>query len=569
MTPIPNRPASISTLRRLSRDQATGVLRLRSEDADDLDLYTMGGEVISACGLADDWLFGRLAYASGMASEAALAAAAEKADQMALPDALVDDGILSIEQLQELQGECFRDNLVQACIIPWRSADFAPEDAVFPPNMQLGFDTGGFLDFVETWYETVRPLRILMIRGRDPMLSRIADAPPAQGDAAEVDALVAPRRLASAVMATSPLVGFRTLAALIERIADGGIAVDGQRLSGDGLASVTGELEAVDTSHELVGEGATADTIALDPADDDELQALEMVEADDAVETLDGVLEEPTVGRGVDRAIDYDRVEAGGHVKVYDVLDKVDLSHVETFPGSEEVLAVEEDDEELEIAGAESTLEIEGGAEPEVFSSLEEASDPSAELAMGEADPAFDDVDTSDVPPIHLSGTEESIEMVFDVDEEEPPLPPLGPAIGKSLMEQLPAIGFEAKQLDAFERRIAVFNRIFRVVFDAFAGSLGKDATRERFDSFLRDDSLQFPELFTGLHVNADGTLDAAGLVQNLASGHPTNSDSFLHQGLYELIYVHLYDAKDVLSPDGEREMMDQIAAYEEELHRR
>jgi len=655
----------VQTLRQLCEERVTGVLRVRAAYADGLDLYYMGGEVISACGLADDWFFGRLAYHAGAVDLPSLGEAASKAMQMALPDALMESGSLSIDRLQELQGECFRENVVLACVAPWVSADFAAEDAVFPPNMQLGFDTLAFLEQVDSWFETVLPLHMLRARGLDPRLSRIDGAPAPEGDAARLEGLLDGEPRLSVLLARSPLVPYRTLEALVRRITVGGIAVDGRPLPGDELASVTGELEAFESSREVGGEGETVEAVALEPdsedepmalealdadadlggletleaddeplatleaddeplatleaddeplavegldaddeilalegmdaddeilalegmdaddeplavegldADDDPL-ALEGLEADEGVETIDEVPEgeEQTLGRTSDGRIDYDHVEAGGHVQVYDVLDKVDLSHVESFPATDEDLALGDDEgEELEIAGAETTLEIEGSAEAPVFSSVEEDSDVSAEFALDSDDPAVTAATTGDRPPIHLSGTEESIEMVFDVDDEEgPPAPPLGEDPGPSLVEQLPAIGFEASQLAGFERRIEVFNRIFKVVFDTFSASIGGPQTRARFDSFLRDDSLQYPDLFTDMSVNEDGTLAPASLVRNLAAQHPANSDSFLHQALYELIYVHLYDAKDVLSPDAEREMMDQIAAYEEELHRR
>ncbi len=595
MGPNPTLPASAASLRELCKQEVTGVLRLRSIVADDLDLYYMGGQLISACGMGDDWMFGRLAFQAGLVELEALAAATDLAMEMALPDALVQASAISIEQLQELQGECFRENVVRAAVLPWDSADFAAEDAVFPPNMQLGFDTGAFLDRTEAWYGSVWPLLGMIDRGHDPRLARDDDGGGDDDARAIVSLLDTPTEL-SRVLARSPVVPFRTLAILADQISAGALTVDGRRLLGDELASVTGELEALG-SREIDVDGDTIDTLPLEPvvaAESLSLEALGEISGDEQDEP---VLE----GRTDEGEIDYEHVDAGGHVKIYDVLDKVDLSHVEAFPDAGELAAPSadglDDEESLEIAGAETTLEIEGSGEADFLSTLEPdeaegadsgdfevAAADEEELELGEDsefevgddgeladDPVIDAAISGETPPIQLSGTEESIEMVFEVDDEEEdaPAPPLGEDPGPSLVEQLPAIGFEASDLEDFERRIGVFNRIFRVVFDTFARSIGADQTLARFDSFLRDDSLQFPALFTDMHVNDDGTLDAAGLVRNLAAHHPSSSDSFLHQGLYELIYVHLYDAKDVLAPDEEREMMDRIAAYEEELHRR
>lgn len=127
--------------------------------------------------------------------------------------------------------------------------------------------------------------------------------------------------------------------------------------------------------------------------------------------------------------------------------------------------------------------------------------------------------------------------------------------------------GFSTAQVDSFRVRIGVFNEIFRVIFDTFRAALGDEAVLDRFGRFLKDDSLQYPSLFRDLGVGKDGTLKSASLIQNLADAEPVDSDTYLHQGLYELIYVHLYDAKDVLTPEQEQSMMDQIAAHEETLH--
>ncbi len=538
--------AGLSRIRDLMAEQATGVLKLSSPTNTDHDVFLMNGEVIACSQVAEDWLFGRLLVASASVSIDDLAPLLEAGND--LIDGLMQKQLLPMDEFQTLQGECFRDNLVYACVGAWVSTDFEAQDAVFPPNMQLGFDAGTFLDETIAWNERAQPLLDMLDRRQNPAFELAPDAELPGNDEGQVVNLLDRSANLSELLAFSPLVRYRTLAALVRLISSGIISISVDKDSDIDLASLTQELEPL-TAPVVSGE-----------MDLPEGAAEELSESEDAL---------------VEEGIDYDKVEAGGHVKVYDVLDKVDLSHVETFPdrGGEEIEAEEEiieaaAEHSIELGEASESVDVgDGDGDGSVYSLDEPASFEGSDVS-GSLE--------TDAPPIHLTGTEDSIEFFIDVDEDDNREVEARFDTGTHVLSEEDRISagpvgkelpFSEQEIAAFSKRIEVFNKIFRIIFETFREPLGAAKTRDRFNTFLGDDSLQYPALFKDISVEEDGTLDAGGLLHNLADGEHGELDSYLHQGLYELIYVHLYDAKDVLTPDQEQSMMDQIATLEEDLH--
>jgi len=543
-------PAGFETLRQLNEASATGILHLRAGACTDADVYFMDGGVISVCTLADDWLLARLMTASGAMGRDELQILQADLDEMPLPDALLRRDMLAMETMQRIQGECFHENFMRACVSPWESADFLAEDVVFPPNMQLGVDTIGLLDEAESWYQRVQALLTIAARPCDPVFHRTSEPLPDDEGQSAVASLCREPITLSEVVARSPFVPFRTELILVRMVAAETLSISVDAGRDQAPISVTGDLETVLETLEV---GDTLTSSAIDPM----TASAEVLDS----QAFDDI---PAEGRADDGEIDYEHVAAGGHAKVYDVLDKVDLSHVDTIPtAGEEFMAPADDEEDLVVAGSdEDSLDA-----PDIGSEDGDSSEMLIEIDSedypGESDSNFE------APPIHLSGTEEALELAIEDDEDS------APSVVEILTEpQEPAdeeisgeTGFTPAQVDSFRKRIGVFNQIFRVIFDTFRAALGDDAVLDRFGRFLQDDSLQYPSLFRDLSVGKDGTLKAAALIQNLADAEPVDSDSYLHQGLYELIYVHLYDAKDVLTPEQEQSMMDQIAAHEEQLH--
>lgn len=721
-------PSGFEALRDLHGANATGMLVLRAARFDDIDVYFMDGQVIACSGLGDEWLMGRLLIASGTVSADDMQRAMGREDHESMIDFLMQNELLSMNSLQGIQADRFRDNVHFACTAPWSDASFSKQDAVFPPDMQLGIDTPGLLDEIAEWYERVQPLLVMQRRGQDPVFARVPKSRLGKGELKIVTKLVKQPIPLSTALALSPLPRYRTLASLAQLVAKRVLSVS---IAGEDdleKASLTGELEVLSASLETSEEAILLSTMEIEPlvaeaqglsglasdsgvtgppdpeglqpendeeeaffADDIDEDAIGEVSsadieaagearlareaeedariaaltqqdapAEDAagdgeaeeIEELDeasiavvedsdiagddeegdagageagepdatdvvepgkppadapvedppdaGLAPEDVAGDGEERQIDYEK----GNVKVYDVLDKVDLSDIGEIPGvnGDDVPVVVEEFDGDAIAAVENSIELGEGSEdleegmvdtdmdPELLapeskvSEPGDAPDPDSVAGMddgglGSSADLFDssaDLHASgEVPPIHLSGTDDSVEFFIDEDEDGLAVVRISEssiaAINASDRTRLDLPGdipFNEGQLTAFLQRIEVFNRIFRVIYESFAERLGTEATLARFDRFLGDKSLQYPALFEEMKTSEDGTLAPASLIMNVAKAQPQDHDYFLHEGLYDLIYIHLYDAKDVLSPDGERGMMDQIVAYEEQLHR-
>ena len=546
-------PPTFSTLRQLYEGGVTGVLRLRAEGWTDVDLYFMDGTLISAAALSDDWLLARLLHMGGALPYAALGPLVEAVESMPLPDALFEQEQMHVEVVQAAQCECFHENVAMACATPWHSADFCPEEVVFPPNMQLGIDTSVLLDEMAAWFQQVDPLLAIVHRPSDPTFRSTGQLPPSSEPHATIAARCKEPTRYSKLLACSPWVPFRSQLALAHLVTSEVLVIEVEPADGGEPLSMTGELRAI-------AEATVTDEFG------ERLSASHIASISSSSDGETSIVGEELQGAESGGGIDYEHVDAGGHAQVYDVLDRVDLSHVDAFPGHEELIETAADDDELVIAAAEESIEIGGG---EVFGEvLSDDDEMMIEIDSADSESNFDSVSHADAPPIHLSGTEEAFELSIDDEDDLAPEPAQTPDIGGEIPEELPTgLRFSPDEIRSFDRRIQVFNQIFRVIYETFRGVLGDEAVHQRFDRFLEDESLQYPNLFSGLTTNRDGTLGPAPLIRNLATEDPADADSFLHQGLYELIYVHLYDAKDVLSPEDEQTMMDQIAAHEELLH--
>ena len=355
--------AGLSKIRDLMAEEVTGVLKLGSRFHTDHEVTLMGGAVIACSQIAEDWLFGRLLVANASVSIDDMAPLLE--DGVALTDGLMQKQLLPMDELQTFQGECFRDNLVYACISDWATTEFESMDAVFPPNMQLGFDAATFLDETVAWNERARPLLALLERRQNPAFELAPNAELPGNDEGVIINLLDDSANLSELLALSPLVRYRTLAALVRLLSSGIISISVGKDSDADLASMTQELEPL-TGMVISGEmEASAEMVAAEPASSDDLEEEE--------------------------GIDYDRVDAGGHVQVYDVLDKVDLSHVETFPDRGEEIEAEE---EIIEAAAEHSIELGEASESvddgdgAVYSLDEPASFEGAE-ASGESEMLF------------------------------------------------------------------------------------------------------------------------------------------------------------------------------------
>jgi len=271
---------------------------------------------------------------------------------------------------------------------------------------------------------------------------------------------------------------------------------------------------------------------------------------------------------------DYDKAARGAFVKSYEVLDKVDLMGVDIL-GAEgpqvsaqsmeaiEAIEMEDDFDEVEIGGESADVELSFDVDDEPTEALPQAllqtrpeqpvivpdapdAGDTANLGSGDFD-IFEDDLVSDV----------SADVAGLVDADETGSIRISGASGP----------FTREQMNDFEGRIKVFNNIFRVIFATFAEHIGADKSQQRFNALLGSGQRQYPELFRDLSVGDDGTVPPSPLINNLAECPAGDYGALLHQGLYELIFSHLYDAKDMLPGEAESEMMERIVVFERQLH--
>ena len=127
--------------------------------------------------------------------------------------------------------------------------------------------------------------------------------------------------------------------------------------------------------------------------------------------------------------------------------------------------------------------------------------------------------------------------------------------------------GFSTNELAAFDERIGTFNNIFRIIFETFSAHLGEQATAERFIELVTSEDREQAALFAGLKPEADGTLRTDSLITNLAGLNTDDLDDLLKGGLYELLFSHLSDSKDLLPGDAEATMMERLVVFERQLN--
>lgn len=552
-------------IRTIHKKGQTGILRVRSPDWPDHDLFFMGGDLI-ACGCPDDLdAMGALLVAVDAVSLDALAAIQDSLQEGEdLADELVQRGGVAAEAVMGARRHLFDDNLAWASVATEARIEFEGQDMVFPPNMQFGLVVKDLLGELKAWRQSARPgvaalhegggHRLTGDAGDDPVLGALAALPSPFVATDALSAIGPPRRAA--------------LVRLAELLRDGVVVPDADEPDLDDEAAPDDDITEL----------AAGRTPLADP------------DATEGDEGQDQITHE-----------DYERAARGEFIKSYDVLDKVDLSGVKVL-GTEqdgsahpsipaiEALGADFDDEEsaIELGDQDSMDGILALDDEDILEALASPLQTRPELApvaapapapTGDTDDIelmsddfamFDDAEDLLPPPV------QEVEINYEADEDALSEEPL-PAIVLEEDEDAGATGtfnlgdevgvFDREQLNDFHHRIDVFNNIFRIIFKSFAEHIGAEKSQLRFNALLSSSQRQYPELFQNLAVDADGSVLPAPLINNLSNCPPGDYGSLLHQGLYELIFSHLYDAKDMLPGNAETEMMEQIVVFERQLH--
>ncbi len=529
---------------------ATGILRVRAAEWPDHDLFFLGGDLI-ACGSPDDPdRMGALLVAAGAVDATTLSGVrAHLGEDQDLADELVHAGTVAGDAVMAARAHLFADNLAWASVAPAPGLDFEAQDAVFPPNMQFGLELQPTLSELKAW---------------------------ARGATAALDALHTDTPYTTHGSAPEDLAGEAW-----EALGGPLTALEAIELLGPPRRA------AVRRAAELLAGGS------LIPASDVDAEDTEV--ADEAPGAGPALEEEATASEPTDQITeeDYERAARGGFIKSYDVLDKVDLSgvavlgaekvapHDESHPAIE-AMGAEYDDEEsaIELGDADSMEGITALRDEDLAPALPTDTRPEVAPVAATADDIelmsddfalFEGDQGGGAPPV------QEIEIAYDGDDDALAEEPLA-ALVLDEEEDAGATGtinvgddhgvFGREALNEFHHRIDVFNNIFRIIFRSFSEHIGGDKAQQRFNALLSSSQRQYPELFENLSVDGDGSILPAPLINNLGNCPPGDYGSLLHQGLYELIFSHLYDAKDMLPGTAETDMMEQIVVYERRLHR-
>ncbi|MCO4771237.1 MAG: hypothetical protein KDA24_14485 [Deltaproteobacteria bacterium] len=483
-----------------------------------------------------------------------------------LGDLLVRGGHIDGATLMAARKRLFRDAFVWVVASEDPQMIWDPRDAIFPDNMQFGVNLNDLLSEATSWLNSNRHTLSLLASG-DYFVAH-GRRPREINDAAWAAISVphAGKALVEAIGAPSREEAVEALTALFAR---GVMTIardsEGREPRTDPVVHDEPDTENVDREEVIASNTAEGMDIALrlggdanDDAPDVEVAGLPPVQdvAEDTEESLD----------------DYERARRGDFIKSYEVLDKVDLSGVavlgagspESFGDLPAIEMGDEDDDE----------------------DMEDLSDPDLEVMLDALDQDFPDPSptATQLKPLKELDTAELMEpqeddfALFgdsDLPEVQPqelladpgPQPDPSDSTPSFVLPAHVTGPFPHEELSEYYGKISTFNSIFRIIYGTFSEHIGSDNARQRFNALLSSNQRQYPELFKSILVLDDGCVEPAPIIANLAACTDNDHGSLLHQGLYELIFSHLYDAKDMLPGDVESEMMERILVHERQLH--
>ena len=544
--------------------EATGVLAVSREGWTHCRIFVLSGDVIACNAEEDNARLELMLLADGHVEYKVLDEVRDSVRKGGdLGDLLVQGGHVAGETLMDARARLFRDGFLWAAAAEEPQLIWDPRDAIFPDNMQFGIDVPQLLSDARGWFAANRHTLSLLASG-DYFVAH-GRRPKEVNDAAWAAISVphAGKALVEAIGAPSREQGVESLTGLFARGVMT-IARDSDGREKTRRVVATDETETESMSHQAVIASNTAEgmdiaaRLAGDPADD--LPGVPIEEL--AGDTLESPGGEPTE----ELLDDYERAARGDFIKSYEVLDKVDLSGVA-------VLGTGGMAESLEEIPA-----IEMGDEDDMVD--EDLSDPELDVMLDALDRDFPDPAKTapqlgtlkELDTAELMAPQEDDFDVFASPSDLPELPDQAYEQPEAETEQgfhLPSHvtgPFPRPQLTEYYETISVFNNIFRIIYGTFSEHIGADNARQRFVALASSNQRQYPELFQNVMVLDDGAVEPASIIENLAKSTDDNYGTLLHQGLYELIFSHLYDAKDMLPGDVESHMMEQILVYDRQL---
>jgi hypothetical protein len=208
-------------LRQLGEAGETGVLFLRALGETDSEIHLRGGHVVGCFCVADPWLLARRLVSAGVVDARDMGALASC--DTALHDVLDEVGLVDPVTLHSVLAERFRDTFHFACATTWQSIEFLRLGSLLLPPSAPGAVPAALLARVDAWRREVGG--VLGRLRRSPGVRVLATLDPAEltGEAAVVLARIVRPTTLSAVVATSPIERYRTLAVLARMAGDGSV----------------------------------------------------------------------------------------------------------------------------------------------------------------------------------------------------------------------------------------------------------------------------------------------------------------------------------------------------------
>ncbi len=546
--------------------EGTGVLAVSQDGWTHSRVFLMDGDVIACNAEDDNSRLELMLLAGGHVEYRVLDEVRESVRKGGdLGDLLVRGGHIDGDTLMGARTRLFRDAFFWAAAAEDPQLIWDPRDAIFPDNMQFGIDLPALVAEANSWLESNRHTLSLLASG-DYFVAH--GRKPREINEAAWAAISVPhagRALVEAIGASSRKEAVEALTAMFAR----------------GVMTIAPDSEGRETR--------TMRT-ARDETDTENIDRKEVI-ATNTAEGMDVARRLADSGPSLDEAPggelappsstleseldDYERAARGDFIKSYDVLDKVDLSGVAVLgtgqrdsfgdmPAIE--LGDEDDDEPEDLSDPDldvmlDALDRDFPAPNTTHAQLEPLRELDTAELMQPQDDDFSIFGDLDLPEVQPDVFVEEIDT-YPLDEVEELPQPARYALPAHISGPFPR-----EELADYYGKISVFNHIFRIIFGTFSEHIGPDNARQRFNALLSSNQRQYPELFQRIEVSDDGAVEPAPILENLARCTDRDHGSLLHQGLYELIFSHLYDAKDMLPGDVESEMMERILVHERQLH--
>lgn len=220
-------------LRQLGDAGETGVLFLRARGETNSEIHLRGGHVVGCFCVADEWLFARRLVSARLVAPEDMGALATCG--AALHDALDEVGLVDPVTLHGVLAERFRDTFHFACATAWQSIDFLRLGSLMLPPSAPGAVPEALLARVHSWRREVGGVLGRLKRTPEVRVFATLDPMELSGEASVVLARVVRPTSLSAVVATSPIERYRTLAVLARMAGDGSVLFEDETRGTIGL----------------------------------------------------------------------------------------------------------------------------------------------------------------------------------------------------------------------------------------------------------------------------------------------------------------------------------------------